>query len=67
MTTGMSRSSIIVALFRAADDSKTTPLSRKRCRFYFTIVKYNMNASFAQAGGKNPCGLDLRAPRPDRY
>jgi hypothetical protein len=26
-----------------------------------------MNASSAQAGGKNPCGLDLRTPRPDRY
>jgi hypothetical protein len=45
----MSRSSIIVSHFLAADNSKPTALGWKPWHFYFTIVKYSMSAGLAQA------------------
>jgi hypothetical protein len=51
----MSRSSIIVSHFLAADNSKPTAPGRKPWRFYFTIVKYNTRAGPTQATGEYPC------------
>jgi hypothetical protein len=52
----MSRSSIIVSYFLAAGNSKPTAFGWKPWHLYFTIVKYNMSASAAQAAGKYPGG-----------
>jgi hypothetical protein len=51
----MSRSSIIVSHFLAADNP-TAP-GRKPWRVYFTTVKYNTNLGPAQATGEHPCDL----------
>jgi hypothetical protein len=53
----MSRSSIIVSHFLAADNSKPTAPGRKPRRVYFTVVKYNTSASPAQATCEHPYDL----------
>jgi hypothetical protein len=61
----MSRSSIIVGIPRGGQFEADGPWLEP-WRFYFTNVKYNMSASPAQAGGKNPlaCSDKMRARFP---